>query len=371
MEKETGIETAKYSKRILLHHSGGHVVASGLLDRVKRYLADSSVEWVELSGVKPNPRLSLIYEGIKLCRREKLDLILALGGGSVIDSAKAVALGVPYEGDVWDFYDRKAVPESAIPVAAILTIPAAGSESSISSVITNEQGPWKRGVDTQHIQPVFSVLNPEFAFSLSPYQTACGIVDMLTHVMERYFTREPHVELTDELCEGVMRTIIRNGRTVLNDQNNYDAWAELMWAGSLAQNNLLSTGRVGDWASHGIEHELSAVYDIAHGAGLSIVFPAWMLYCFKDDLARFARFAEKVWGVNGTFYDLEQASIEGIQRTKTFLKSLGLPVSFSDATLSIDKIPELAQRTVVFGPKGRFKKLGVNDITAILRIAAE
>jgi alcohol dehydrogenase YqhD (iron-dependent ADH family) len=371
-ETLTGGETVKYAKRILLHHSGGHAAKSGLLETIKDSLKKAHVEWVELSGVKPNPRLSKVYEGVDICKKEKLELILAVGGGSVIDSAKAIALGASYGGDVWDFYERKKDPAAALPVATVLTIPAAGSESSISSVITKEDGLLKQGVNNACIRPVFSILNPELSYSLPPYQTACGVADMLAHIMERYFTREPHVELTDELCEGTMRTIIRNTRKIFSGgAADYDARAEIMWAGSLAHNGLLDTGRVGDWASHAIEHELSALYDVTHGAGLAIIFPAWIQYNLKEDTPRLARFAAKVWGVDGAFYDYEQAVLEGIFRMKNFFRSIGLPVSFSDAELPVDRIPEMAQRAVRFGPLGAYRKLEAKDIEAIYRIAAE
>jgi alcohol dehydrogenase YqhD (iron-dependent ADH family) len=371
-ENQAGAETLKYAKRILLHHSGGSAVKTGLLDKVKDSLKKAGVEWVELSGVRPNPRLAKVYEGVEICKKEKLEFILAVGGGSVIDSAKAIAIGACYDGDVWDFYDRKKRPVRALPVAVVLTIPAAGSESSISSVITNEAGPWKQSVNEECSRPVFSIMNPEVTYTLPAYQTACGIADMLAHIMERYFTREPHVELTDELCEGAMRAIIRNARKIFSGgEENYDARAEIMWAGSLAHNNLLSTGRTGDWASHAIEHELSALFDIAHGAGLSIIFPAWITYNIKEDTPRLARFAVKVWGVDGAFYDYEQAAQEGIFRMKNFFRSIGLPVTFADANLDVSKIGELAKRAVKFGPLGNYRKLSQSDVEAIYRLAAE
>ncbi|MDR2403127.1 MAG: iron-containing alcohol dehydrogenase [Spirochaetaceae bacterium] len=371
-ETRLGKETALYAKRILLHHSGGHAVKSGLLDTVKASLKDASVEWVELSGVKPNPRLSKVYEGVDICKKEKLEFVLALGGGSVIDSSKAIAIGALYDGDVWDFYDRKKTARQALPVGAVLTIPAAGSESSISSVITDERGPWKQSVNEECIRPVFSILNPEVTYSLPLYQTACGVADMLAHIMERYFTREPHVELTDELCEGAMRAIIRNARKIAaGGERNYDARAEIMWAGSIAHNNLLSTGRVGDWASHAIEHELSALFDIAHGAGLAIIFPAWIRYNIKVDTPRFARFAARVWGVDGAFYDYEQAALEGVFRLKNFFRSIGLPVSFAEGNIDPARIPEMARRTVRFGAVGNYRQLNAEDVEAIYRIAAE
>ena len=371
-ENRAGAETARYAKRVLLHHSGGSPVRSGLVDRVKESLKQAGVEWVELDGVQPNPLLSLVYKGIDIVKKEKLEFILALGGGSAIDSAKAIALGAVNEGDVWDFYERKKTAEKALPVAAIVTIPAAGSESSVSSVITDERGPWKRGVNFECIRPVFSILNPELTYTLPPYQTACGITDMLAHIMERYFTREPHVELTDELCEGAMRAIIRNGRTIFSGGGqNYDARAEIMWAGALAHNNLLSTGRVSDWASHAIDHELTALFGIAHGAGLAIIFPAWIRYNIKEDTPRLARFAAKVWGVDGAFYDYEQAALEGVFRMEQFFRSIGLPIRFADANLDPARIPEMAKRAVKFGPLGNYRKLDEQDVEAIYRLAAE
>jgi len=371
-EDQVGQESALFSKRILLHHSGGHAVKSGLLDRVKASLKSAGVEWVELDGVQPNPRLSLVYKGIDIVKKEKLEFILAVGGGSVIDSAKAIAMGAVDEGDVWDFFERKRAVTKALPLGTVLTIPAAGSESSESTVITNEAGPWKRGAGSDHIRPVFSILNPELSYSLPAFQTACGISDMMAHIMERYFTTEPNVELTDELCEGALRTIVRNARKIfLGGERNYDARAEIMWAGALAHNNLLGTGRIGDWSSHNIGHELSALYDIAHGASLSIVFPAWMTYNLKVDTKRFARFAAKVWGVDGAFYDFEQAAKEGILRMKDFFRSIGLPVSFAEAKLDTSRIGEMAERTVKFGPFGSYRKLEEKDVEAIYRIAAE
>jgi alcohol dehydrogenase len=377
-ESKAGAETAQYAKRILLHHSGGHAVKSGLINRIKDSLKNAGVEWVELDGVQPNPRLSLVYKGIDIVKKEKLGLILAVGGGSVIDSSKAIALGADNEGDVWDFFERKKTAVHAMPVGAVVTIPAAGAESSNSCVITNEQGPWKRGINTECNRPVFAILNPELTYSLPPFQTACGIADMMAHIMERYFTKEPHVELTDELCEGALRAIIRNGRRILSGggatnggESDYNARAEIMWAGSLAHNNIFGTGRIGDWASHPISHEISALFDTTHGASLSIIFPAWMRYNIHEDTARFARFAVKVWGVDGAFYDLEQAALEGIFRMKNYFRSIGLPISFADAKIDASRISEMAKRAVKFGPVGNFRKLDEKDIEAIYRLAAE
>jgi alcohol dehydrogenase YqhD (iron-dependent ADH family) len=377
-EQHAGSETALYAQKILLHHSGGSPVKSGLIDRIKDSLKKAGVEWKELTGVQPNPRLSLVNEGIELVKKENIEFILAVGGGSAIDSAKAIAVGAVNEGNVWDFYDRKRTTDKALPVGAVLTIPAAGSESSISSVITNEEGPWKRGINLPCIRPVFSIMNPELTYTLPPYQTACGIVDMMAHIMERYFTQENNVELTDELCEGVLRVILRNARRIFTGgENDYHARAEIMWAGSIAHNGLLDTGRIGDWASHALDHELSALFDIAHGAGLAIIFPAWMKYIIRDSVSkgegvhRLARFAAKVWGVDGAFYDFEQAALEGIIRMEDFFRSIGMPIRFTDAEIDLMRIPEMAKRAVNFGPIGNYRKLNEKDAEAIYRLAAE
>jgi len=370
-ENQVGNETAQLAKKILLHHSGGSTVRSGLIDRVKESLKKSGVEWVELTGVLPNPRLSLVRKGIEIVKKEKLELILAVGGGSAIDSSKAIAFGSANEGDVWDFFERKKTPANALPVGTIVTIPAAGSESSTSCVITNEEGPWKRGVNTLLNRPAFSILNPELTYSIPMYHTACGITDMMAHIMERYFTRVPNVELTDELCEGTLRTIIRNARKIFSgSENNYDARAEIMWAGALAHNGFLDTGRLGDWASHALDHELSALFDIAHGAGLAILFPAWIKYNIKEDTHRFARFAVKVWGVDGAYYDLEQAALEGVTRMEDFFRSIGMPVRFSETNMDPARIPEMAKRVVYFGPIGNYRKLHEKDAEAIYKLAA-
>jgi alcohol dehydrogenase YqhD (iron-dependent ADH family) len=327
--------------------------------------------------VQPNPRLSLVYKGIDIVKKENLEMILAVGGGSAIDSAKAIALGVANDGDVWDFFERKKAASKSHPVGVVLTISAAGSETSNSCVITNEKGPEKRGVNFECNRPVFAILNPELTYSLPPYQTACGVCDMMAHIFERYFTREPNVELTDEMCEGALRTIIRNGRKLFSGgEKDYNTRAEIMWAGTLAHSNLLSTGRIADWASHPIGHELSAKYDIAHGASLSIIFPAWMQYNIKkepspDNVKHFARFAAKVWGVDGAFYDYEQAAMEGVFRMKNYFRSIGLPVSFAEAKLDTSRIPEMAQSATKFGPIGNYCKLDAKDVEAIYRLAAE
>ncbi|WP_163195827.1 iron-containing alcohol dehydrogenase [Clostridium thermarum] len=370
-ESSVGAEVKNYTDRILLCYGGGSIKKTGLYDRVISSLKENNIEYVELSGVQPNPRLSLVQEGIKLCRENDINFILAVGGGSVIDTAKAIAVGVPYEGNVWDFYIGKAQVKTALPVGTVLTIPAAGSESSNSSVITNEEGWFKKGLTTHHIYPVFSILNPELTYTLPAYQTACGVADMMAHIMERYFTNVKNVDLTDRLCEATLRTIINYAPKAIANPEDYTARAEVMWAGTVAHNNMLETGRIGDWASHGIEHELSAIYDIAHGAGLSIIFPAWMKYVYKHDINRFVQFAVRVWDVDLSYTSLEEVVLEGIGRITKFFRSIGLPVTLRDANITEDRFEEMADKCTNYGKwtLGNFVKLGREDIINIYKLA--
>lgn len=368
-ESLVGEEMSKIGKKVLLHYGGGSIKKSGLYDKVISSLKQADVEVVELGGVKPNPRLSLVQEGIKICQEQKIDAILAVGGGSVIDSSKAIAAGTVYDGEVWDFYTGKAVIEEALPVAVILTIPAAGSESSAGSVITNEDGWYKKSAGGDALRPKFAILNPVLTYTLPDYQTACGAVDMFAHILERYFTTVKNVEVTDRMSEAVMKAIIDNAPKVLQDPTNYDARAEIMWAGTLAHNDLLGTGKIGDWGSHDIEHEISGIYDIAHGAGLAIVFPAWMTYVYKQDIARFAQYANRVWNIDINPFDMEETALKGIKRTKAFFKSLGMPVSLHDADIPADRIAQMAQKGAENGPIGNFVPLYEKDIAAILELA--
>ena len=275
------------AKKVLLHYGGGSVKRSGLLARVTDSLTKSGISFVELSGVLPNPRLSLVHEGIALCRKEQVDLILAVGGGSVIDSAKAIAVGVYYDGDVWDLYETFLQVERALPVATILTIPAAGSESSEHTVITNEEKGSKRGYGNPLLRPVLSIMNPELFFTLPKAQLGYGVADMMSHVFERYFTNTTHTDLTDGLCEVTLKTLMKNAPIALGDMHNYEAWCELGFGGTVAHNGLVGMGREQDWACHDMEHMLSAVYDIPHGAGLAVLTPAWMQYVYKDNINMF------------------------------------------------------------------------------------
>ena len=371
MEENVGAETAAYSKKILLHYGGGSIKSSGLYDRITTSLKKAGVEWVELGGVKPNPRLSLVYEGIKLVKENKLGLILAVGGGSVIDSAKAIAMGAVIDGDVWDFYLGKGAPEAALPIGTVLTIPAAGSEASTGTVITNEEGWFKRAVNSELIYPRFSILNPELAFSLPKFQVACGVTDIMAHLMERYFTNVTHVAFIDRMLEAAMKTLICQAPIVLDDPHNYDAWAELMWTGTIAHNNLLNTGRVGDWASHDIEHEISGIYDIAHGAGLAIVFPAWMKHVYKHDINRFAQWAVRVWNVDMDVFNPELVARTGIDRMEAFFRSLGLATRLADAGIAGDRIDEMASKSTDGNTRrfGNFVPLDKEAVKKILTLA--
>ena len=311
-----------------------------------------------------------MYEGIDLCRKEKVDFILALGGGSVIDSGKAIALGVKYDGDFWDFYEGKEATD-ALPVGTVLTIAAAGSEGSTSSVITKEEGMLKRGAGGEALRPVFSILNPEFTCSLPPYQTAAGATDIMVHVTERYFSNTKEVEITDRLCEAVLKTMIKEVPRVIADPNNYDARANIMWAGMVAHNDICGVGREQDWSSHDIEHELSAFYDVAHGAGLAVITPAWMKYVVKKNRDKFVQFANRVWGVDIDFEHPELTAMEGIHRFQSFLKSIGMPTTFKELGAKEEDIKAMAAHIGVTKDNllGNYVQLDIDDIEAIYRLA--
>ncbi len=345
-EQVIGAKVAGYATKILLHYGGGSVKATGLYDRIMASLKEANVEVVELAGVKPNPRVSLVREGIEICRKEEIGFILAVGGGSVIDSAKAISAGVNYDGDVWDLFTGTPIEHTCLPLATVLTIPAAGSETSSGTVISNEEGAYKRSTGHPTLRPRFSILNPELTYTLPTYQTSCGLADMFAHVVERYFTNTTHVELTDRLGESTMKTIVNQGRLVMQDPNNYDVRAEIMLAGMIAHNDWVGIGRMGDWASHDLEHELSALYDIAHGAGLAIMIPAWMKFVYKHDVARFAQFANRVFDIEINAFDLEATALKGIAEVERFFKDLNLPTSFADAELPTSDIDEMSRKLV-------------------------
>lgn len=368
-ELKVGKETAKYSNKVLLHYGGGSIKKTGLYDKVINSLKESNIEYVELGGVKPNPRLSLVKEGIDLCRENNIKFILAVGGGSVIDSAKAIAVGALYDGDVWDFFSGKARIKEALPIGVVLTLPAAGSEASSGAVITNEDGWYKRSMGSDIIRPCFAIMNPEITFTLPPYQTSCGSVDIMAHVMERYFTNTTNVDLTDRLSEATLKTMINNVPKVLSNPNDYDARAEIMWASTLAHNGLFGTGREDDWSSHDIEHELSGIYDIAHGAGLAVIFPAWMKYCLKRNPDKLVQFAVRVWGVDYNPENHEAIALEGIRRFEVFLKSIDMPIRLSEMDISDERFEEMAVKAVGDGTMGSYVKLNKDAIIDIFNIA--
>ena len=366
-ENQVGTELKSYRK-VLWHYGEGSIKKTGLYERVVQSLQEVGIEWVELGGARPNPRLSLVQAGIGVCREEKLQAILAVGGGSVIDSAKAIAAGVPYHGEVWDFYDKGVQPKSVLPVGVILTIAAAGSESSDGSVITKEEGSLKRPFGNSLLYPKFAILNPELTYTLPAYQTACGIADIMAHIMERYFTTTQNVDITDRLSEAALRTLRTFGPRAIANPTDYEARAEIMWTGAIAHNGLLDTGRKSDWGSHNIEHEIGGIYDVTHGAGLAVIFPAWMKYVYKEDVNRFVQFAVRVWDVDYAFGDPDRIACEGIERMKVFFKSLGLPVSLKDMNVPADRLEEMAEKGTRKGPLGNFKKLYKADVLNVLRL---
>jgi alcohol dehydrogenase YqhD (iron-dependent ADH family) len=372
MENAVGAEVARYSRRVLLHFGGGSIKTSGLYDRVVASLKRAGVEWIELGGVKPNPRLGLVHEGVKLCREHKLDFVLAVGGGSAIDSAKAIAMGVANDGEVWDYFIGKRELTRTLPVGTVLTIPAAGSESSSSSVVTNEDGWVKRGFDSELIYPKFSVLNPDLAFTLPAFQVACGSADIMSHLMERYFTNTRNVGFIDRMLEATMKTVIAQAPKVLAAPTDYDAWAELMWAGTIAHNNLLNTGRVGDWGSHNIEHEISGIYDVAHGAGLAVVFPAWMKHVLDHDLDRFVQWSVRVWNVELDIFDRQATARAGIARLEAFFHSIGLGTTLASLKVGTDRIDEMARKATDGDTRriGNFVKLDSAQVAKVLKLAA-
>ena len=374
--KDTENETGKYVKRfggsrVLIHYGGGSVVRSGLLDRVKASLDQEGITYVELGGVKPNPRSGLVYEGIELCRKEKVDFVLAVGGGSTIDSAKAIAAGAKYDGDFWDYYQGKPV-EDALPIGTVLTISAAGSEGSPDSVITKEDGMFKRGASGEGFRPMFTIMNPELQKTLPAYQTACGITDIMAHLYERYLTNTKEVEVTDRMIEALLLAMIHEGPRVIEDADNYEARANVLWAGMMAHNNSCGVGRTQDWTSHDVEHELSALYDCAHGAGLAVVMPAVFTYNMKHDVMRFAQIAVRVWGCQMDFEHPEKTAKEGIEALRRFLISIGMPKNFEELGAKEEDIEKLAH-TAVYGNGGNgtlggFVSLNQKDIENIYRL---
>lgn len=372
-QKEIGSLIKPYTKKALLHYGGNSIKKSGLYNQVVSSLKENNIEFVELGGVVPNPRLSLAEEGAELCKKEGVDLILAVGGGSVIDSAKAIAIGACND-DIWKFYEEGGEIKAALPVATILTIPAAGSESSPHTVITNEEKQIKKGYGSNYLKPVISIVNPELFFTLPKNQIANGVADMMSHIFERYFTNTTDTDLTDGLCETTLKTIMKNALLVSQNPENYDAWCQVGFGGTIAHNDILGLGRAQDWACHDMEHELSAIYDIAHGAGLAILTPAWMQYVYKTNINMFVQFAVNVMGVEGSYRAPDAIVAEGISRLREFYKKMGLPATLTEIGIEESKFELMAKKATgeAYGKEhsiGGLKKLNWQDVQEIYKLA--
>ncbi len=374
-EEQVAALVKKYGgTKVLVHYGGQSAVKSGLLDKICTLLREGGVEYVTLGGVVPNPRLSLAQQGIELCRKEGVDFLLAVGGGSVIDSAKCIGYGVPYEGNVWDFYLGKATPTRMLPVACVLTIPAAGSEMSESSVITNENGDVKLGYSNNLSRPKFAIMNPRRNFTLPPYQTAAGVTDMMMHTMERYFTKDDDMDFTTDVAEAMLRSIKNAVFAVLKNPEDYRYRAQIMWGGSLMHNGLTGCGVADDWATHQLEHELSGMFDVTHGAGLAAIWPSWARYTMHENLRRFVRFAVNVMDVPNDFTDPEGTALKGIEAMERFYHAIGMPINIKELIgkdVTDEEIREMTrkcsrdyQRTV-----GCLKVLKAEDMEAIYRMA--
>lgn len=368
-------------KKVLLHYGGNSAMRSGLLNRIEIMLLESGISFISLGGVKPNPRLSLVYEGIELCKNSGVDFILAIGGGSVIDSAKAIGYGVKNEGEIWEFYEKKRKPKDCLPIGAVLTIAAAGSEMSNSSVITNEKGWLKRGCSSDVSRCKFAIMNPELTFTLPEYQTACGCVDIMMHTMERYFNQCENMELTDGISEALMRDVMKHAKILKRDPTDYNARAEVMWASSLSHNGLTGCGTDGgDFASHQIEHELGGMFDVAHGAGLAAIWGSWARYVYKENPLRFAKFAVNVHNITPsadlaqlTEEEIDSLALAGIKAMENFYHSIDMPTSLRELGITVtdQQIEELAEKCS-FGQTrtvGIVKKLDKQDIINIYQAA--
>ena len=376
--KETEYKVAELIRefggtKVLIHYGGGSVIRSGLLARVTKCLDEAGIAYITLGGAVPNPHLSLVYEGIELCRKEGVDFLLAVGGGSAIDSAKAIGYGVANEGDVWDFYDYKRQAKGCLPLGVILTIAATGSEMSDSSVITKEEGLVKRGYSSDYCRPRFAILNPELTMTLPDYQTACGCTDIMMHTMERYFTNGGNMEITDSMAEGLLRTVKECAKVLAKDPNNYDARAEVMWAGSLAHNGLTGCGNDGgDWMTHKLEHELGGLYDVAHGAGLAAIWGSWARYVYKNCLPRFKRFALNVMGVANEGSD-EEIALRGIEDMEDFYREIKMPTNLRELGVKAtdEDLVLMAHKCAVGvnGGMGSARFLREEDMLAIYRMS--
>lgn len=368
MVDKLGEEIRPYGSKILLVYGGGSIKRSGLYGQVMDQLNGIGAQVTELAGIEPNPRVSSVRKGIELCRAGGIEFILAVGGGSVVDAAKGIAAGVKYEGDVWDFYMRQAPVTGALPLGAVLTLAATGSEMNGNSVVTNWEENLKRSFGSIHVYPRFSVLDPVQTFTVPRDQTVNGIVDIMSHVFEQYFSLTPDTPLQERFCESILQTVIETGEQALANPEDYSARANLMWCGTMALNGgLISVGMANDWATHMIEHEVSAIYDIPHGAGLAILFPNWMKYVYKERVDRFAQYARRVWNVPAEGRSEEELALAGIQATRDYFTRIGAPSRLGDYKIGPEKLERMAEETVRFGPVGGFQKLEKEDVLEILK----
>lgn len=374
-EQQIGaLVASQHGSKVLIHYGGGSAERSGLLNIVREQLRQAGISFVELGGVVPNPMLSKVYEGIELCRREQVDFILAVGGGSVIDSAKAIGYGVPYDGDVWDFWDSKGVPQACLPIGVVLTIPAAGSEMSSSTVITKDDGLVKRGFNCDLCRCRFAVMNPERTYTLPPYQTAAGATDIMMHTMERYFSKYEDMTLTDAIAEALLRTVKDSVLAVMEHPDDYRNRAQIMWAGSLAHNDLTECGTEKDFATHKMEHELSALFSVTHGAGLAALWPSWARYVKDKHLSRFVRFAVNVMGVENDFAHPDETAEKGLRAVEDFYHKIGMPTNIHELLgreITDDEIEEMVEKCSRGGTLtlGAMEKIGTDDMRAIYRMA--
>ena len=374
-EQQIGaLVASQHGSKVLIHYGGGSAERSGLLNIVREQLRQAGISFVELGGVVPNPMLSKVYEGIELCRREQVDFILAVGGGSVIDSAKAIGYGVPYDGDVWDFWDSKGVPQACLPIGVVLTIPAAGSEMSSSTVITKDDGLVKRGFNCDLCRCRFAVMNPERTYTLPPYQTAAGATDIMMHTMERYFSKYEDMTLTDAIAEALLHTVKDSVLAVMEHPDDYRNRAQIMWAGSLAHNDLTECGTEKDFATHKMEHELSALFSVTHGAGLAALWPSWARYVKDKHLSRFVRFAVNVMGVENDFAHPDETAEKGIRAVEDFYHKIGMPTNIHELLgreITDNEIEEMVEKCSRGGTLtlGAMEKIGTDDMRAIYRMA--
>ena len=370
VEKNIGKEIKKFSSNILMVHYGDGIIEKlGIYDTVCQDLKKEGISYAELDGIRSNPHLNKVYEGIDICKEKGIDFILAIGGGSVMDTAKIIAAGIKYDGDVWDFFDSQIIVEQALPVGVIVTLPATGSETNTGAVVTNEKLNLKRFIDSNVLRPVFCMLNPEHTYSLPPYLTACGVADMLSHAFERYLSNDKNVDMSDRIGEGVIRSILYSGRKVMQKPNDYHARAEIMYAGLVANNGYISMGRVCGWEAHRIAHELTTFYGIAHGATLSMIFPAWMKYVYKKNLNRFMQIAVRIFDVDTSYDSLDEVVLEGFARMENFFKEIGLPTRLIECNVEKEKFSDMADNVVSMGDLDGITKLNKEDVINIYNMA--